>query len=297
VLDAFFDPSNAASVLAIASPLAAGASLFASSDGGRTFGTTLLTSGTPPVRADERLLSVEIAASAPVVYVTAFALPSATSPGSAALLRSGDGGASWSRFDLASAPGVQVKIAQVDPADANTVYLLVSSAAADEIWITNDGGANVRPLLVPNAILGGFVRALDGALYAGTGGGDFYARAPGATDFARLRGPHLRCLGERAGRIYACGDSTVDAYDLATSDDQGKSFQKLLSFTDILGPATCPAVQSACAADFAQLRRTLAVIPAGSCSCGQPSGDAVAVLILLAAALRRRRRAPARDRR
>jgi len=299
VLDAFFDPSNAASVTAIAWPPPAGASLFASADGGRTFGTTLLTSGTPPVRADERLLSVEIAASAPVVYVTTLALPGASSPAGAALLRSGDRGATWSRFDLAVAPNVQVKIAQVDPVDANTVYLLVSTASADEIHVSHDGGATVVPLFVPvpSAFLGGFVATSDGHLYAGTSGGDFYVRTTGATEFTRLKGPHMRCLGERDGRIYACGDSTVDPYDVATSDDQGKSFQKLLSFTEILGPATCPAVQSACAADFAQLQRALAAVPVGSCSCGDPSGDAVAVLILLAAALRRRRRAPARDRR
>jgi hypothetical protein len=298
VVDAFIDPSNPSSVLALAWPPAAGASLFASADGGRSFGPALLASGTPPVHADERLVSVEIAASAPVLYVTTFAFPGTSSPaGSAALLRSGDGGASWTRFELGVGPSVQVKIAQVDPADASTVYLLVSKGNTDELRITVDGGATVQPLLAPNTILGGFVRASDSTLYAGGAGGDFYVRAPGATGFERRAGPRLRCLGERAGRVYACGDSVADGYDVATSDDRGKSFQKLLTFTQLLGPATCPAVQSACAADFAALQRTLAVVPAGSCSCGQPSGDAAAFLILLAAALRRRRRAPARDRR
>ena len=299
VVDAFVDPSNPSSVVALAWPPAGGASLFASADGGRSFGPALLASGTPSVHADERLVSVEIAASAPVIYVTTFAFPSASSPaGSAALLRSGDGGASWTRFELGVGPSVQVKIAQVDPADANTVYLLVSVGGADEVRVTADGGATVQPLLAPNAFLDGFVRASDGTLYAGTASGDFYVRAPGATGFERRAGPQLRCLGESAGRVYACGNSVVDGYDLATTDDRGKSFQKLLSFTQILGPATCPAVQSACAADFDLLQRTLAGAPsAGSCSCGQPSGDAAALLILLAAALRRRRRGPAPDRR
>ncbi len=244
-------------------------------------------------------MSVEIAASTPVIYATTFAFPSASSPaGGAALLRSGDGGASWTRFEMGVGPSVQVRIAQVDPADANTVYLLVTAVGGDEIRVTADGGATVQPLLATNGILGGFVRGSDGTLYAGTGDGDFYVRAPGAAEFERRAGPHLRCLGERAARVYACGDGAGDGYDLATTDDRGKSFQKLLSFTQILGPATCPAVQSACAADFELLQRTLAGAPsAGSCSCWQPSGDAAALLILLAAALRRRRRAPARDRR
>ena len=300
VVDAFINPSNPSSVLALAWPPTAGASLLQSSDGGRSFGPALLQSGTPPVRAGERLVSVEIAASAPaVVYATTFAFASATSPnGSAALLRSSDGGTTWARFELGLGPSVQAKIAQVDPADANTVYLLVSGTS-DEIRVTRDGGVTVQPLFSPGTIIGGFVRASDGTLCAGTVLGDFYVRAPGAAGFERLPGPHLRCLGERTGRLYACGDPATDGYDLAKSDDRGRSFQKLLSFTQILGPGVCPAVQSACRADFEQLQRALAGAPGvGNCSCGHPSsGSAGPLLILLAAALRRRRRAPATDRR
>jgi uncharacterized protein (TIGR03382 family) len=297
IVDAFVDPTNPLSVLAIGWPAASGASLLSSSDGGRTFGPVLLQSGTPPLHADERLLSAEIAGSNPaVMYATTFAAPGAASPaGSAALLRTANGGATWARFELGLSPQVQAKIAQVDPADANTVYLRVSAATTDEIRVTADGGATVQTLLAPGTSLDGFVRASDGALYAGSAAGDFYVRAPGASAFQKLPGPHLLCLGERAGRLYACGSAT-DGYDLASSDDAGKTFQKRLSFTEIVGPVAC--VQSACATDFAQLQRTLAVLPAsGNCSCGGSSGSGGVLLILLAAALRRRRRALARDRR
>jgi photosystem II stability/assembly factor-like uncharacterized protein len=292
VVDAFVAPANPDSVLAIGWPPRAGASLFPSSNGGQSFAAPLISSGVPPLGSEERLLSVEIAASAAgVVYATTSALPTDSSPGSSALLRSAAGGASWTRFDLAVDPAAQVKIAQVDPADADTVYLRVSANGADSIWITNDGGASVQLLLSAASTLGGFVRASDGALYAGTAAGDFYVRAPGATAFDRVAGPHLQCLGERGGRVYACGIGTVDGYDVATSDDRGRSFQKLLSFTQILGPADCPAVQSACAADFAQLQRTLSV-PVASCSCGQRSGG-IAELLILFVALAWRRKARA----
>jgi len=79
-----------------------------------------------------------------------------------------------------------VKIAQIDPSDANTVYLRVSANGADSIWITTDGGAHAQPLLSTASTLGGFVRASDGALYAGTSAGDFYVRAPGANAFDRV---------------------------------------------------------------------------------------------------------------
>jgi len=292
VVDAFIAPTNPDSVLAIGWPARAGASLFPSSNGGRSFGAPLISSGVPPLGSEERLLSVEIAAvDASVVYATTSALPTGSSPGSSALLRSADGGASWTRFDLAVDPAAEVKIAQVDPADANIVYLRVSANGADSIWITTDGGAHAQPLLSTASTLGGFVRASDGALYAGTSAGDFYVRVPGATAFDKVPGPHLQCLGERAGHVYACGIGSVDGYDLATSDDRGKSFRKLLSFTQIVGPSTCPSVQSACAADFAQLQRTLSV-PVANCSCGQRSGGIAELLILFALLAWRRKARP-----
>jgi len=105
VVDAFVAPANPDSVLAIGWPPRAGASLFSSSDGGRSFGAPLISSGVPPLGSEERLLSVEIAAvDASVVYATTSALPTGSSPGSSALLRSADGGGSWMRFDLAVDP-------------------------------------------------------------------------------------------------------------------------------------------------------------------------------------------------
>jgi hypothetical protein len=163
--------------------------------------------------------------------------------------------------------------------------------------VTTNGGATVQPLLAPSGFLGGFLRASDGALYAGSLDGSFYVRAPGAAGFERLPGPHLHCLGERTGLVYACGDPILDGYGLVTTVDRGRSFQTLLSFIQILGPATCPAVQSACAANFDQLQRAILGAPGvGSCSCGLPAGDAGALFILIAA-LARRRRAPAPGRR
>src|SRR5439155_15482133 len=101
-------------------------------------------------------------------------------------------------------------IAQVDPVDENTVYLRVSTGSTDEIRVTTDGGHTVGSLLAPGTSLGGFVRASD-AFYAGSTGGDFYvlARGGGTATFARLPGPHMLCLGERAGRVYACGTSAL----------------------------------------------------------------------------------------
>jgi len=297
LVDTFANPGNAASVLAVGWPPSAGAELLPSGDGGRTFGAPLLASGSSVLRSDERLVSLEIAASdTNVIYVTAFAFATASSPGGAALLRSGDGGNSWTRFDAAVPAGAQLKIAQVDPADANTVYLLVSSVTSDELRVTSDGGATIQSLLASTSTIGGFVRAPDGTLFTGTAEGDFYVRPPGGA-FQRSQGPHLRCLGERGGRLYACGDSTRDGYDLATSDDSGKSFQKRLAFIEIAGPLTCPAVQSACAADFTQLQQTLAVMPVAHCSCGGSSAGVAALLILVVTMLRNWRRTPARDRR
>ena len=100
VSDFFTDPSDPMRVLAAASPATDGggaalASVYASTDGGATFGATPLY--TAPAGAS--IVGIEIARSDPqVVYLT---YVTATSTGyDPVLVRSADGGQSWTPTDL-----------------------------------------------------------------------------------------------------------------------------------------------------------------------------------------------------
>src|SRR4051812_26603933 len=131
ISDFFIDPNDATFILAIASN-ANGSGIYSSHDGGSTFGSALYTTA-------DQLNGVEIARSERgVVY--------ATSAGSnVTLLRSADFGANWTPTDLKLAPGTIARLAAIDPADANIVYLRLITSLTDAIAITTDGGKTVQP--------------------------------------------------------------------------------------------------------------------------------------------------------
>ena len=127
--------------------------------------------------------------------------------------------------------------------------------------MTTDGGQTFRTILTINGQFSAFLRAADGALYAGTRDGNFYVQPAGTTGFATRNGPHFRCLGQRPGtrRIYACADIIVDGYSLGTSDDDGVSFHPMMSFTQLLGPLTCAPVQTNCQAHWERIQGVLGI--------------------------------------
>ncbi len=159
--------------------------------------------------------------------------------------------------------------------------------------ITTDGGQTVQVALTVSGAFTSFLRATDGALYAGQLEGNLYVRPAGATSFARRSGPRLRCLGQRLGtsRIFACGDMFQDGFSLGYSDDGGQTFLPMMSFSQILGLLTCAPVQSACAAHWERIQGVLGIAPnagqprpaaPGGSHCATVGGEPSVLLVLLA---------------
>ena len=291
VVDMFPDPGDASFVLAIV-VTSSGSFIVASHDGGKTFD--------PPHLYDtaDLLTGVEIARSRPgVVYATSIS----TNGKVATFLASTNSGLTWTPTILAVPAGTQARILAIDPADEKKVYLRLLAGVSDAVSITADGGVSFRTALSISGQFSSFLRATDGSLLAGTLDGKLYVQPPGATGFTTRNAPHLRCLGQRPGttRIYACGDLFLDDFSLGYSDDGGQTFHKLMKFTDLLGPLTCPSVQTACAAHWDRIRQVLAIAPdAGppgspppaakaSSHCASVGADALALLVLFAFSWRR----------
>lgn len=254
VSDIFADPNDASFVLAIVVTIGGGSAIVASHDGGKTFDATHLYD-TPDL-----LTGVEVAKSKRgVVYATS----TSPSSGQAKLLVSTDSFASPpSSVTLTIPSSTEPRILAVDPADEKKVYLRIVAAVSDEIRMTPDGGQSFQVLLpATGGQLSSFLRAGDGALYAGTRAGKLYVQPAGATGFTARDGPHFRCLGQRPGssRIYACTDMVVDGYSLAKSDDNGATFQRVMSFRDLQGLLTCAPVQTNCAAHWARIQGVLGI--------------------------------------
>ena len=269
IADVFADPNDATFVLAIVFGGEGGSTIVASHDGGRTFETTALYT-TPDL-----LKGVEISRSTPgLIYAT-----KVTATGSnAALLKSTDRGTHWSEMALPASGQSEPRILAVDPNDGKTVYLRLFTGTTDSILITTDGGETFdRPLVVSGAFTA-FLRADDGALYVGMLEGRIFVRPSGELRFAERAGPHLRCLGQRPGssRIYGCGDMFLDGFSLGTSDDRGQTFQKVMKFSELLGPLTCSSVKTACAAHWERIQQVLGIASpdAGPAGSGSDAGGA-----------------------
>jgi photosystem II stability/assembly factor-like uncharacterized protein len=258
VTDMFADANDATLVVAIVD-VANGSYIVASHDGGKTFVD-------PPLYQSNALLTgVELAASTPgLMYATSISI----SGSAATLLTSVDSGQTWTSTSIATPAGTEPRIIGIDPVDSNTVYIRVVGAVTDSVFITTDGGQTFVTALSIEGQITSFLRAGDGALYAGTGGGELYIRAAGSQTFTSQPGPHFRCLGQRPGtsRIYACGDGTIDAFDLGYSDDNGATFVSLMNFSQILGPLTCPPVATNCVDHWARIQQVLGI--------NQPTPDA-----------------------
>ncbi len=274
--DVFIDPTVPQRAYAISFTADSGPrALWESSDGAQSF-PTLLDTGV------DGLVSVESAASKPeVIYATNAVYSGSATP---LLARSRDGGATWTSFPIAAPAPSIVRILAVSPDDPDTLWLRASNVntSADDLWFTSDGGQTLSIIYSSSVPLTGFARSSDGTLYATDGNAGLLVNAPASSGFVRVGTPHFLCLGALGARLFGCGDSLKDAFNLAFSDDRGQSWSPLLSFPQITGPAAC--VQSACASDWVYQQTQFAALepkPGSGCGSFPLGGEGLALLALL----------------
>ena len=195
VTDLFPDPNDASFVLAVAvnlNPTGVVSYIVASHDGGKTFDVPHL------YETADFLTGVEIARSKPgVVYATTVSL----SGGAGQFLSSSDRGAHWTSTPLAIPAGTEPRILAVDPEDDQTVYLRLVTSLSDSILMTANGGQSFQTILPPiGTALSSFLRAGDGALYAGTRTGKLFVQPAGATGFTERTRRTFDALASDPGR-------------------------------------------------------------------------------------------------
>jgi len=284
ITDAFPDPTDPGRMLAVAMATDAdggvGYRIYESSDGGATFATVRYTAASGDI-----VTGVEIARAAPATIYLTLISGAASTP---KLGKSADGGATWQLRDLTAALGAgvrSVRLVAIDPENAARVYLRVADAGGERLAITDDGGVTAAsPLMLPGGVMTAFVRTPSGAMLV-TGkiglGPVMYRSTDGAATFATLPvPPTLLGMTARGNLIYGASDTLVETEGAFVSEDQGTSWQPLLSFDAI--QAIAPCVKTLCQ-DDCQLRAGLGQWSSDMCDAvpapratdgGAPTGDA-----------------------
>jgi hypothetical protein len=186
---------------------------------------------------------------------------------SVVVLRSDNGGTSWTRT-RANFPGLQSAfIAGVDPTQASTVYLRApmqdaldggALGGASTLWKSEDGGDTFREIARTRGIMAGFALSSDGSRvwYGGPNDGLYLSRGG---DFQNVSTDGVDCLRWHADALYVCGSLGTGAAVLSRSRDEGRTRTPLVQLSEILPPlTTCrdsSVVQTVCSQVWPVIRR------------------------------------------
>lgn len=237
--------SSADRVVAVANQTVAGVAssmVVESTDGGATFTNVIFQAA-----AGDTVTGLEIARSDPQTIYLALTSNVSLPP---KLARSADGGGSWQTFDLGSAltGNGELRILAVDPDDAGKVFLRWNVSGGDSLLLVENGGASLQaPLPLGGGTMTAFTRMESGAVLMGASVAAspvLFRSTDGGVTFEQLTGgPHLRALSARGGVLFGVGDNVNDHYAVATSQDQGTTWQPLMQYAQVQGISACVAVQ------------------------------------------------------
>jgi photosystem II stability/assembly factor-like uncharacterized protein len=256
--------------------------------------------------------TIEVAPSNPDrVYVSGKVLPG----GGAAVMRSDDGGRTFSPFLLEIRGAYSIFIGAVDPRNEDVVYLRTNADDIGRVLVSVDGAQSWKEIWQAPDDVAGFALSPDGVTLA-VGTSSVGVSVASTTDFAfrRTSNAGVYCLTFWGERLLVCTKEAIDAFAIGVSDDLGEHFQPLLHLSDVL-PRDCSRDTSAavCVFDWAETAMAIGAdagtrgkpdagpLPTGSrsegCNCAlgrargrSPSAAAVAIAVAIAGALRVRHR-------
>ncbi len=235
----------------------------ASDDGGRTFRTTY------EGAAGVLFLTLEAAPSNPRrVYLTA----RGENPSRDLFYRSDDGATTLAESPLDLQGGSEGWLSAVDPTDPDVVYLrsfLDDPTRPGELGATlllrsSDGGAHFTEVTRTLGAMRGFALSGDGRTVWVGGPRDGLLRSVGGGPFERVSEVQVQCLRWHAGALYVCGNHVIDGFNLARSDDDGRTMVPLVDFRTLGPPTACgagTAVREVCAPTWSNVRAEFGSLP------------------------------------
>ncbi|MBS2032753.1 MAG: hypothetical protein JST54_33075 [Deltaproteobacteria bacterium] len=297
VSDIFVDPGDPQHALVIGvSTLSGNFAIYATLDRGQSWTGPVLSAN-----QQGELLGVEISRSNPA---RAFATEYAFATHAVALFRSDDHGQTWTELDHPELGDAYPFLAAIDPVDPDTVWLRLvpnSASGGDQLAVSHDKGATFTVAFTAPSTLSALAVGEDHTVWTASRANDLWRLDPDAGSFVHLPGPSVRCMAERAGTLYACGDATADGgFVLGASIDRGQSFTALVKPTTYQ-TAACAVAEGACApvnvipdagsptdAGGSSTGSTGSPPPSKGCGCGEADASSLAGLLLALAFLRQR---------
>ncbi|HMI84360.1 MAG TPA: hypothetical protein VK550_09720 [Polyangiaceae bacterium] len=212
--------------------------------------------------------TIEVAPSNPDrLYVSGKVLPG----GGAAMMRSDDGGHTWTQFPLPLSGAYSIFIGAVDPHDPDVVYVRTNADETGRVLVSKDAGMSWNEIWQAPGDVSGFALSSDGAVLA-VGGSAVGVSVASTTDFAfrRTSNASVYCLTFWGERLLVCTKEAIDHFSIGVSDDLGQHFEPLLHLSDVL-PRACASGTSAgiCASDWEMVATAIGA-DAGT---GRPNDD------------------------
>jgi hypothetical protein len=257
-------------------------SLVASNDGGSSFPSQPIYEAPLGTSLD----SFEVARSDPSrMYATLSSLtPNGMGPW---LARSRDGGASFVTADVSSWAGAgMLRIATIDPANPERMFLRLERPDRDAVLVSDDGGRTLTNVFAadPGLVLSAFLLRRDGTIFVATMDvnsvvGRVHRSTDGGTSFVTISDSlHSGSLVERGGSLFVLGDGTRDPFLVGVSRDNADTpFQPVLRPDQVMGVKACAGrdLRPACAATCMNLE-TIGLFSAAVCTTpagpGAPDG-------------------------
>jgi hypothetical protein len=246
--DVFPDRRDPMAVYAIAAPASGDkpGSIYASTDGGATFGAALFTApGNGILQGVERSLS-----DAQTIYASMY-LNVVDGDGGTMLrpqvVSSIDGGKNWTTTDVTASLGMNFfYLIAVDPSDPMTLTVRVIESGDESLAISHDGGQTfTKALTLAGGTLTSYARLASGTILVGgivlANGRGFRSTDGGKTfvDWTVPGQPHFRALAARDGEVYAAAKNYTDGWAVGVSTDEGLTFQPLMKYDDVKSIRAC----------------------------------------------------------
>ncbi|MBM4358825.1 MAG: hypothetical protein FJ096_12040 [Deltaproteobacteria bacterium] len=170
----------------------------------------------------------------------------------AVVMRSDDGGASWSRFEVPGIDGLATLpyLQAASPTEPLTVFvagILDEPPKREQTnFVSRDGGETFTSYFKASELLPGFALSPDGSKVSFGGEKTGLMVAPVAkldepSAAQKLQKTRVACLSWQGSGLYACGNAFVDGFSVGRSEDGGVTFAPFSKLTSTCGPRECTA--------------------------------------------------------